>query len=105
MAEFSLARAARNDIFEICEYFDFVVGDSGLSDRFASCAISTFEKLAQTPGLGRPRKFRHHPRENLRSRQVDSFPNHLIFYRSVPNGIEIVRVIHGARDLDAQFGE
>jgi len=105
MAEFTLARAARNDIFEICEFFDFETGDPGLGDRFVASAVSTFEKLAQTPGLGRPRRFQNHPGENLRSRRVDGFPNHLVFYRPVQGGIEIIRVIHGARNLDAQFNQ
>lgn len=32
-----------------------------------------------------------------------SFPTgqYIIFYQPVPGGIEIVRVLHGARDLDA----
>ena len=29
--------------------------------------------------------------------------NYLILYRTVPNGIQIVRVIHGARDLPNLF--
>jgi len=34
-----------------------------------------------------------------------SFPvgRYVIFYRPIPKGIEIVRVLHGARDLDAIF--
>jgi toxin ParE1/3/4 len=30
-----------------------------------------------------------------------SFPvgNYLVFYRTVPDGIELVRLLHGARDL------
>jgi plasmid stabilization system protein ParE len=27
----------------------------------------------------------------------------MIFYQALPDGIEIVRVLHGARDLDATF--
>lgn len=29
--------------------------------------------------------------------------NYLIFYRVIPDGIEVIRVLHGARDLGAQF--
>ena len=31
--------------------------------------------------------------------------NYLIFYRLMNNGIEIVRVLHGSRDLPSQFDE
>ena len=37
-----------------------------------------------------------------------SFPlgNHLIFYRPIDDGIELVRVLHGARDISPEyFGE
>jgi toxin ParE1/3/4 len=37
----------------------------------------------------------------LRIWRIDGFPNHLIFYRPIEGGIEIVRVLHGARDIDA----
>ena len=79
MPEFIITQAGRLDMFEICEYFDSETGESILGDRFATCAIHTFEKLAQTPGLGRPRKFKKWPEANLRSSRVEGFPNHLIF--------------------------
>jgi toxin ParE1/3/4 len=31
------------------------------------------------------------------------FGRYVIFYLAMPDGIEIVRVLHGARDLDAIF--
>jgi len=34
---------------------------------------------------------------------IKRFPNHLAFYRCVENGIEIIRVLHGARDIEALF--
>jgi len=36
----------------------------------------------------------------LRVLRVQGFPNHLAFYLERHNSIEIVRVVHGARDLD-----
>jgi toxin ParE1/3/4 len=30
---------------------------------------------------------------------------YLIFYRTLPDGIEVIRVLHGMRDLDRIFGE
>ena len=38
--------------------------------------------------------------EGLRVWRIQGFEKHLIFYRPVADGIEIVRVLHGARDLD-----
>jgi toxin ParE1/3/4 len=47
-----------------------------------------------------------YPAENnrlagIRVFQVRGFPNHLIFYRELANGIEVLRVLHGARNVDA----
>jgi toxin ParE1/3/4 len=52
-----------------------------------------FRNLGQMPGLGVSR-------DSLR-RGLMLFPvgKYLILYRKVVDGIEIVRVIHGARDL------
>jgi len=59
--------------------------------------LSRFPKLAAMPELGRQC-------EELSAR-VRSFPvgRYVIFYRPMENGIEIVRVLHGARDLPPLF--
>ena len=31
------------------------------------------------------------------------FPKSFVFYRATRHGIEVVRVLHGARDIDALF--
>ena len=36
----------------------------------------------------------------LRVWSIRKFENYLIFYRPVPDGIEVVRVLHGSRDID-----
>jgi plasmid stabilization system protein ParE len=36
---------------------------------------------------------------------VQGFKRWLIFYLERPGAIEILRVLHGARDLEALFGE
>jgi toxin ParE1/3/4 len=53
--------------------------------------------LAQRPELGRKR-FELAP--NLRGLPVG---NYIIFYLPLPDGIQIVRVLHGARDIPALF--
>ena len=36
---------------------------------------------------------------------MKGFPKHLIFYRISENEIEVIRVIHGARDIENLFEE
>ena len=38
-------------------------------------------------------------RENLRFHIPKGFPNHLILYRECNDGVEIVRILHGSRNL------
>ena len=33
--------------------------------------------------------------------RIKGFEKHLIFYRPAADGIEVIRVIHGARDIDS----
>jgi len=53
--------------------------------------------LSRQPGSGRHR-------EELAA-GIQSFPfgRYIIFYRAVTGGIEIVRVLHGARDIENNF--
>ena len=51
------------------------------------------------PHMGRQRS---ELRQGLRSFAVGSF---LIFYQTSENNFEIVRILHGARDIPSLFGE
>ena len=107
MPELIVAPSARADLLAPWDYFADEVGRPDLGDRFVSSAELTFTNLARTPGLGRPRKSRSPKAKNIRSWKVDNFPMYLIFSRPMleAGGVEIVRVIHGARDLEALFNE
>ncbi|MGC8643212.1 MAG: type II toxin-antitoxin system RelE/ParE family toxin [Isosphaeraceae bacterium] len=68
--------------------------------RFYEAAAATFERLVQVPGLGEPYESNNQRLIGLRVTLVEGFPNHLVFYRAIDKGIEILRVLHGTRDLD-----
>jgi hypothetical protein len=36
---------------------------------------------------------------------VSGFDNYLTFYRPIPEGVQVLHVYHGARDIEALFGE
>jgi len=54
--------------------------------------------------MGVKRNFIRSELSGVRSWTVTGFENYLIFYRPVEGGIEILRVVHGARDLENLFG-
>jgi len=67
--------------------------------RFLRAANSTFARLASMPGIGAPYEPCEPPYAGLRSFPVDRHSKYLVFYRPVPGGIEVLRVLHGARDI------
>lgn len=71
--------------------------------RFLQAAEDAFERLAFLPGLGTLCEFRNPLVGDLRFWVIRGFPNHLIIYRPLDNGIEVVRVLHGARDWQLIF--
>jgi len=65
--------------------------------RFIAAAYDTFDFLALNPELGRQRADLGFP--EIRSWRIAGFSRYLIFYRELPDRIQIWRVLHGARDL------
>ena len=71
-----------------------------VADRFLAAAEATFTRLAGQPGLIARFEYGHPAIGALRFLPVGRFRKHLVFYRPFDGGIELVRVLHGARDLD-----
>jgi toxin ParE1/3/4 len=86
---------ARTDLIEIWLY----IADDSITnaDSFIDKLHETLQALGHQPGTGRHR-------EELGS-GILSFPfgRYMIFYRVIPKAIEIVRVLHGARDIENIF--
>lgn len=68
-------------------------------------ARSTFDRLANMPGLGSPCEFINPAFADLYFYPIRRFPKYLIFFRRFPNGIEVVRVLHSAQDVERIFAE
>ena len=86
---------AKSDLAEI---WDYIADDTeARADAFVEKIDRKFQTLAARPLIGR---LRDELAEGLRS-----FPagRYIIFYLSLQDGIEVVRVLHSARDLDAVF--
>jgi toxin ParE1/3/4 len=67
------------------------------ASAFLVAAYDSFEFLARNPGAGQTRADLGFP--EVRSWRVTGFRRYLIFYRELPDRIQIWRVLHGARDL------
>jgi toxin ParE1/3/4 len=94
---------AKRDLEEIFVFIGERDLDTGLDFLFA--AEQTFELLAKMPLIGSPRRFRSSRLRNLRQFPVKSYEDYLIFYCPTEDGIEVLRVLHGRRDIEAIFDE
>lgn len=90
--------AADRDVEEIAT---FIGQDNfGAAERFVSAATAAFHSLLELPNIG-SRVSADDPRlAGLRRRRVPRFANYLIFYRVTEEAIQIIRVLHGARDIE-----
>jgi toxin ParE1/3/4 len=78
--------------------WDYVAADNpDVADRLLRTLDAKVQFLSDFPHVGRRRP-------ELRPR-LRSFPvgNYIIFYRPLREGMELIRVLHGARDVRRQF--
>lgn len=87
------------DLEEIADHIAQDSLDSAL--RFYDAAEAAFNKLAEMPGMGATRTFRNSRLGGVRMWPIPHFENWLIFYRPIDQGIEVLRVVHAARDIQA----
>jgi len=88
---------ALEDLAEIWAY----IADGSLrhADAFAAAINRELRDLARHPLIGRARP------ELLSDLRSFPFGRYVIFYLPRKRGIEVVRVLHGARDLKPLFDE
>ena len=97
MSGYRVSEQSRSDLDDIWLY---IASDNRTAaDRFIDELVGKFQTLATQPGIGRSRD---ELAESLRSFPVG---NYVIFYRALADGIEIVRVLSGFRDIPNVFAE
>jgi toxin ParE1/3/4 len=83
---------------DLAEIWDYIAEDSeARADAFIEMIDQKFQALAAQPNMGRGRD---ELAKNLRSLPIGRY---VVFYLPIPGGVEIIRVLHGSRDLDALF--
>lgn len=92
-------RAAMRDLADVFyHYLDR--GSPKSARRFLAQAEATFQRLARMPLMGALHKPDEPLHPGLRYFAISRFRKYLVFYVPVDEGIEVYRVLHGARDLD-----
>lgn len=88
---------AEQDLLEHFEYLLAENPDAAL--RFVDAAEAAFKQLAEMPLIGVSRPFAKPGLEDLRMWPIPDFEKFLIFYRPLADGIQVVRVLYGMRDI------
>ena len=95
MARCTRRPQAENDLVDIWTYI--AIDNPHAADRLLDSIDNKCRTLAVYPYMGRER-------QDIES-GIYSFPigNYVVFYEHAEDGIEIVRVLHAARDIHSVF--
>lgn len=87
---------------DLAEHYATIAADShAAAERFLQQVESSMAQLAEMPELGRAYPCRDPRLADIRCLRIPTFKNHLLFYRVDSWYVEIIRVLHGARDIEA----
>jgi toxin ParE1/3/4 len=91
----TITRLAQSDIDTV---HDFIASDKpAAAIRWVQRMRDEFKYLAKNPGVGESRE---DVRPGLRSYSVGSY---VVYFRNGTDALEVVRVLHGRRDVGMQF--
>ena len=93
---------AERDIEECFVYIG--EDDLDVAVHFLVAVEDSIEEIGRNPFIGKQREFKSSQIPTLRVWLVKNFTNYQIYYTVKSETIEIIRVLHGARDLDDIFG-
>lgn len=94
MADFKLTLLAQQDLRAIHDYI--AANNPKTAKRYVGTLKEKCQNLADTPGIGIARQEYHGLYKFLAG-------DYLIFYRISQNGIEVIRILHGSRDIESIF--
>ena len=98
MPNFTIRPLAWSEINAQVDYFEDQAG-LHIAESFLEQLILTFKALSEMPRMGTPCGFRRPSLNHLRRWPVKDFENWLIFYQPKRDGVEVVHVLHGSRDI------
>jgi toxin ParE1/3/4 len=75
-------------------------GNVAAAEHFLELAESTFAQILIAPRIGKSVDFVFDRMGEVRQWKIKNFQDYLVFYRVQDDQIEILRVLHGARDLE-----
>src|SRR5258708_3671113 len=95
--------AAAQDLEECARYIR--KGSPRFATRFVRSAKATCRTLLRFPKMGSSFDSTNPMLDGLLVFPVKGFASYLLFYRPTQQGIELIRVLHGARDIPTIFAQ
>jgi toxin ParE1/3/4 len=90
----------KQDLMDIYDYY--LRRNELTAQQFLDESRKAFDLILKMPGIGRRWSSPIPALKNLRVTSISRrFNNYLIFYRPFADGVQILTVLHGARDLPA----
>uniref|UniRef100_A0ACD5GQI4 Type II toxin-antitoxin system RelE/ParE family toxin n=1 Tax=Desertifilum tharense IPPAS B-1220 TaxID=1781255 RepID=A0ACD5GQI4_9CYAN len=85
---------------DLLDIWDYIADDSmDRADEFLNRIEEKLRLIARSSGVGRKRD------ELLPGLQSFPIGNYVVFYQEIPDGIDVIRVLRGSRDIEAIFGQ
>ena len=97
-----LSDASINDILEQADWYE-QRSSLTLAKRWNNAVTAALLRIVASPHSGSPCTFHAIELQAVRRMPIAKFSKHLIFYRVEKDALLILRVIHGARDLESLF--
>ena len=98
MARLLIREEADADIDAIAR---FIANDNlAAGQRFYDAVAHDVLLLAANPFIGAKRQSGNPRLKNLRSWPITGYRNYLVFYLATNEAVDVLRVFHGARDVD-----
>ena len=95
-----LSDAAIADVLEQADWYRAQAGRT-FAVRWEEAVTSALAAVLRRPRPGAPCSFRSPELQGVRRTIIPKFPKHLLFYRFEEEEVFVLRVVHGARDLES----
>lgn len=92
---------AVNDLEEITRYIDQANPEAAIAVR--EDILSSAQVLGMHPGLGIRPRFSSSKFAGVRFLPASRYSSYLLFYRELTDEVEVLRVLHGSRNLPSLF--
>ncbi len=101
MLAVSILPLAKQDIEEIVDWLN--KKNPQAAEQFLEQLEKSFDLLAMSPFIGHLRRYENPVFKNIRMFSLKQYSSYLIFYQTSSSQLQIIRVLHGSRDITALF--